>query len=865
MARHSHGIPTQNHIASHAHLTNSIHMHRRHSPIQHQALMRDLMALQRSRSLQDPSTSPNRRSVGEPDAASRKSRKSLHAEVKTLLDQLEEVPRRKYKGAKRVGVRRANKGRIGNVAEMYHHHKCKVGEEEGELDVNSDMRKMCGLPWNWSRIHDRSKSFLDMAGKSLSCGLSDARVRDADGISQHFHGNGSGSNLDLKNIPLNTETESETESESFPLLNESSSSHLFDSKSDNSNYTKSRSKSRSNRSLTEKYAPKTFKDLIGQNLVVQALTNAIQKRKIGSVYLFYGPHGTGKTSCARVFAKALNCQSIEQPKPCDICPSCISHNVNKNRNLIELTPLKNSNKFEKLMSNLNYGNPNKHQTLTLIIDEINNSSPEIQGFISRTIEKAPRNVIFILISLSLDDLPQIILSKCQKFFFNKLKESDIVNFLQWVSSSEGFEVEREALKLIASRSDGSLRDAEMTLEQLSLLNQRISVSLVQQLVGLVSDEKLVDLLDFALAADTINTVKKIRELTETGIEPLALISQLATLITDILAGSFNLSFTKRRKFFKRPTLSKEEMEKLRKALKTLSESEKQLRATTQKATWLTAALLQLAPDQNYLIPTSSSSDSPLNADNPVRRGNDENAPSTSNYGARRMGNDENDPSTSHCGARSRLDNSRIWQDVLDCVQSDSLRRFLVQEAKLNSVTLGEAPTVQLTFRSSSDKSKAEKFRGQILNAFESVLSCAVILEIRHESKKSPPNIPTTSYETHGMSLRRSLNAHQRFINSNEGFVRVVGPHILTEGEVIETRVGKGLGFRERGESIVEKLERDNLRLEPRSRSLLCWRAARPSQKKVSMQLKKLRIRVRKSRSLLKCGMFSRCLKAGTPR
>jgi signal recognition particle GTPase len=447
-----------------------------------QSLIRDLIALQRSPSLQDPSTSS--KSFSELDVSSKKSRKSTH-ELKTLFEQLEEMPKRKqrYKGAKRdchsINVRRS-RAKVG-ISEKYHKSQNGgEGKQEVELDASQDTKNVCGIPWNWSRIHHRGKSFIE---KRLSCALADARVRDADGSSQHFQGNGS--NLDRPSFRINTATESESESEtlsdseseSLPLLaeesgNDSYSELLSDSRSGKSNC-------RQSRSLTQKYMPKTFKDIVGQSLVTQALANAIARKKISSVYLFYGPHGTGKTSCARVFSKALNCQSAEQPKPCDMCNSCISHNLGKSQYIMEVRPVDNSSKIKKVLKTLNY-NPNRYHVL--IIDECNSLLSDMWSTITQLIDKEPNNVVFILISVSLD-LPHMVISRCQKFFFPKLKELEIVNALQWVSSSEGLEVDRDALRLIAARSDGSLRDAEMTLEQLSLLGQRISVSLVQELVG----------------------------------------------------------------------------------------------------------------------------------------------------------------------------------------------------------------------------------------------------------------------------------------------------------------------------------------------------------------------------------------------
>ncbi|KAL1076522.1 hypothetical protein V6Z11_D10G037100 [Gossypium hirsutum] len=884
---------------------------------------------------------------------------------------LNRVKRRKFRGTRRaraapssreLGVQNELSVASNSFAQGSLHPKYGMEEEENEYDdrnVTRAPRNGCGIPFNWSRIHDRGKTFLDIAGRSFSCGLSDSRLRKGRSGS---HGRNA-PEMPVESDPSSSSAKSNVEA--LPLLIEASGS--LDSTENarwvndySARFGDQRKLGRNLRSrhqnITQKYMPRTFRDLVGQNLVSQALSNAVMKRKVGLLYVFYGPHGTGKTSCARIFARALNCQSVEQPKPCGFCNSCISHDMGKSRNIREVGPISNFD-FESIMDLLDNMIISQlpSQYRVFIFDDCDTLSSDCWSAISKVIDRVPRRVVFILVSSSLDILPHIIVSRCQKFFFPKLKDADIIYSLQWIASREDIEIEKDAVKLIASRSDGSLRDAEMTLEQLSLLGQKISVLLVQELVGLISDEKLVDLLDLALSADTVNTVKSLRVIMETGVEPLALMSQLATVITDILAGSYD--FTKerhRRKFFRRQPLSKEDMEKLRQALKTLSEAEKQLRMSNDKLTWLTAALLQLAPDQQYILPISSagtsSHRSPLPPSNVDRRhdvrkssrGLSKNA-RPENLHAGSLGNFETGMVNGihfdrkrHAASgmapqqtsivfteRQNLVKNRngieeIWLQVLEKIQVSGLKEFLYSEGKLISVSLGAAPTVQLMFSSPMTKSKAEKFRGHILQAFETVLGSSVTVEIRCEAKKdaragvgpsqmimdpesnsrnrmhagvgsqaqqagneiveipaSPREAKDNEHADNFESNRRGLTladaatyrkptlaGRQKLgeLSKSQSIVRskVSLAHVIQQAEGCTQRNGWS---KRKAVSIAEKLEQENLRLEPRSKSLLCWKATRVTRRKLS----RLKIRTRRPHSLLKFVSCGKCLYSKSPR
>ncbi|GMI77696.1 hypothetical protein like AT4G18820 [Hibiscus trionum] len=900
--------------------------------------------------------------------------------------------RRKFRGMRRaraapssreVGGQNELSVASNSFAQGSLHQKYGTEDEEnehGDQNVTRAPRNGCGIPFNWSRIHHRGKTFLDIAGRSFSCGLSDSRFRKGRAGSHGRHA----PEMPVESDP--TSSSAKSEAEALPLLIEASGSldsaenagwvndysgelgifadNLLKRNVDSEARFGEQHKPCGNlrgrhQNITQKYMPRTFSDLVGQNLVSQALSNAVMKRKIGFLYVFYGPHGTGKTSCARIFARALNCQSHEQPKPCGFCNSCIS----QSRNVREVGPISNFD-FKSIMDLLDNMIISQlpSQYRVFIFDDCDTLSPDCWSAISKVIDRVPRRVVFILVSSSLDILPHIIVSRCQKIFFPKLKDADIIYTLQWIASREDIEIDKDALKLIASRSDGSLRDAEMTLEQLSLLGQKISVLLIQELVGLISDEKLVDLLDLALSADTANTVKSLRVIMENGVEPLALMSQLATVITDILAGCYD--FTKerhRRKFFRRQPLSKEDMEKLRQALKTLSEAEKQLRVSSDKLTWLTAALLQLAPDQQYILPTSSADTSSHHSPLPLSdvdrrdelrngsRGFPKNA-RLQNLHAGSLGDFESgiansvhfdkkrhavpgmapqQSSAAPTGRQNLVKNCKgledIWLQVLEKIQISSLKEFLYQEGKLISVSFGAAPTVQLMFSSRMTKSKAEKFMGHILQVFETVLGSSVTIEIRSEAKKEggPSQMVMDPESNSGNRMHRtgvgsqaqllhreSLDAggeivetqaspreakdneHADNLESNiRGLIladakayrkptlastsgrkkpgelshsrsivrsKVSLAHVIQQAEGCTQRNGWS---KRKAVSIAEKLEQENLRLEPRSKSLLCWKASRVTRRKLS----RLKIRTRRPCSLLKLISCGKCLSSKSPR
>lgn len=372
------------------------------------------------------------------------------------------------------------------------------------------------------------------------------------------------------------------------------------------------SSSENSRSFSHKYKPLFFGELIGQTIVVHSLVNAVSRGRIAPVYLFQGPRGTGKTSTARIFAAALNCVASDEGKPCGYCGECADFVSGKSCDLVEVdgTNKKGIDKARYLLKRLAAGSSSAASSryTVFVIDECHLlTSKTWLGFL-KFLEAPPQRVVFIFITSDLDNVPRTIQSRCQKYLFNKIKDGDIVTRLRKISTQENLDVETDALDLIALNADGSLRDAETMLEQLSLLGKRITTSLVNELVGVVSDEKLLELLELAMSSDTAETVKRSRELMDSGVDPMVLMSQLAGLIMDIIAGSYAVVDTKPDgSFFGGRSLNETELERLKNALKLLSEAEKQLRTSSERSTWFTATLLQLGSVPSSDVTQSSSS------------------------------------------------------------------------------------------------------------------------------------------------------------------------------------------------------------------------------------------------------------------
>ncbi|KAL7138806.1 hypothetical protein ABFS83_09G007200 [Erythranthe nasuta] len=546
----------------------------------------------------------------------------------------------------------------------------------------------------------------------------------------------------------------------------------------------------SSRSFCQKYMPKSFGELVGQNTVATSLLNAISTKRIASLYIFHGPRGTGKTSASRIFSAALNCLSIEiSRKPCGLCQECSLFFSGKSSDVREVDSVR-INKTEKCRLLIKSASvpPVFSRFKVYVIDECHLLHRETWAAILSCLEELPPHVVFVMVAPDLNRVPRSALSNSQTYLFQKVKQVDISGKLEKICVEERVDFDRDALDFVASKSNGSVRDAEMMLDQLSLLGKKITVPLVYEVNGVVSDDELLDLLYLALSSDASNTVKKARELLRSRIDPMQLISQLANLIMDILAGKFpdGVSEVKRKLFG--ADNCETDMQQLSNALKILSQTEKQLRTSKNQTTWLTVALLQLSS-------TGSSLDE-SNARLSTRTLNpqDGDFPSTSSTGDSLKNPVECEKIGTH-DDRETLE--LVWIRAIAMCKSSSLKKFLVKRGKLVSILLTEEANIavaELEFDNPDYVSKAEKSWKLIAGALQCLLGYNVELRINlrynNDSDKKTGKYLKKSYFglfncSRRVHLRSQFSTTECTSNASEN--SSTPTRTATRGKNVETR------------------------------------------------------------------------------
>jgi len=274
--------------------------------------------------------------------------------------------------------------------------------------------------------------------------------------------------------------------------------------------------------LYRKYRPQNFSEVIGQEHVVQTLTNSIKGNNISHAYLFSGPRGSGKTTIARLFAKAINCNAINGAEPCNKCSSCTEIIAGNSIDLLEIDAASHTgvDDVRQLIEGIKFA-PVKSKYKIFIIDECHQLSKSASNALLKTLEEPPAHAIFILATTESHKMIPTILSRCQKFDFKRLQISEITKKLEFISKKENVRLDNSALSLIALNSRGSFRDAESLLDEcLSFSNEKslIKTEDIKELLGIVEIGEVSRFVDLLVAKNTKEAIQFLNTIMENGVD-----------------------------------------------------------------------------------------------------------------------------------------------------------------------------------------------------------------------------------------------------------------------------------------------------------------------------------------------------------
>jgi len=288
--------------------------------------------------------------------------------------------------------------------------------------------------------------------------------------------------------------------------------------------------------LYRKWRPGSFKDLIGQEHISRTISNAIISEKIGHAYLFAGPRGTGKTSTAKIFAKALNCEKGPTADPCNECENCKKINDGTSMDVFEIDAASNRgiDEIRDLREKVKFA-PVDGRYKVYIIDEVHMLTAEAFNALLKTLEEPPANVVFILATTEAHKVPATIQSRCQRYDFKRITIEEIEQQLQMIVQKTGMKAEAEALRIIAVQADGGMRDALSILDQCSALSEaEITAERVRQILGLVGHEWIWKITVAIAAKDAQTILAIVAELLQDGKDLKQILAELTLHMRSVM-------------------------------------------------------------------------------------------------------------------------------------------------------------------------------------------------------------------------------------------------------------------------------------------------------------------------------------------
>lgn len=285
-----------------------------------------------------------------------------------------------------------------------------------------------------------------------------------------------------------------------------------------------------------KWRPQKWEEVVSQEHVVQTLRNAVRTGRIGHAYLMAGPRGTGKTTTARLLAKALNCLAEDQAnRPCDECEHCQAINAGRFMDLIEIDAASNTSvdDVRELRDKINFS-PSQGRCKVYIIDEVHMLSTAAFNALLKTLEEPPPHAIFILATTEVHKIPATVLSRCQRYEFRRIPVGEIVKHLRAMAKEEKLEVEEEALQLIARQATGAMRDAISLLDQLASTGEKVTLKEAQVVLGTATSGMVIDMIQAVLAKDAAHGMEVIHGALDSGTDARQFARQVVDYLRSLL-------------------------------------------------------------------------------------------------------------------------------------------------------------------------------------------------------------------------------------------------------------------------------------------------------------------------------------------
>ena len=287
--------------------------------------------------------------------------------------------------------------------------------------------------------------------------------------------------------------------------------------------------------LYRKWRPKTFADVVGQEHITETLQRQVAEGRLSHAYLFTGTRGTGKTTCAKILARAVNCEHPENGNPCNRCPSCLGIESGRLLDVVELDAASNNgvDSVRALRDEAIYS-PAQVKKRVYIVDEVHMLSTPAFNALLKILEEPPEHLMFILATTELHKVPATILSRCQRFSFRRIQPKDIVGRLNYIAGQENIDLKEDGAALLARLSDGALRDALSLLDQCAAAGGAIDANAVLDALGLAGNVQTAQLMSLILTRDARGALELLGKLYDGGKDVGAVLGELSTLSRELL-------------------------------------------------------------------------------------------------------------------------------------------------------------------------------------------------------------------------------------------------------------------------------------------------------------------------------------------